>query len=218
MFDFVSLAKFLNTPVLSDVMDEEGFPDRAMLPFVRPLDESLVLIGRARTGLFAEVSEHQSEANAYEVEIALLDDLRADDVSVLACNGPTNRISPWGELLATASIARGSVGCVTDGLIRDIRQIRSLGFPMFHGGVSPIDSKGRAEMVQMDVPVVCAGVRVSPGDIIFGDADGVVAVPHEHAANIFKRALDKVQKEDRTRDELAEGKLLRDVFGAHGVL
>jgi hypothetical protein len=72
--------------------------------------------------------------NPYEVEIALVDDLKPGDVAVFACGGPTDRIAPWGELLSTAASYRGSVGCVTDGLVRDVRQIRTMNFPVFHGG------------------------------------------------------------------------------------
>ena len=121
----------LSAAVLSDVMDSLGLGQRAMKPFVRPLDDSKVLVGRARTGLYMpNYSLHQGE-NPYEVEIALVDDLHPGDVVVLACNGPTERIAPWGELLSTASVARGAAGCVTDGLVRDVRQIRAMGFPVF---------------------------------------------------------------------------------------
>jgi regulator of RNase E activity RraA len=94
-----------------------------MRPFVRPLDETLTLIGRARTGLYMPVYSVRSGENPYEVEIALVDDLKPGKVPVLACGGPTERIAPWGELLSTACIARSAAGCVTDGLVRDTRQI-----------------------------------------------------------------------------------------------
>ncbi len=71
-----------------------------------------------------------------------------------------------GELLTTASIARGPVGCITDGLIRDVRSIRALNFPVFHGGIGPLDTRGRAYMTEMDADVICGGVRVRSGDIV----------------------------------------------------
>ena len=100
----------LNAAVLSDVLDSLGLMRQAMKPFVRPLDDELQLIGRARTGLYMPVYEHRTGDNPYEVEIALVDDLKPNDVVVLACNGPTERIAPWGELLSTASMARGASG------------------------------------------------------------------------------------------------------------
>lgn len=208
----------LYAAVLSDVLDSLGYMNQAMRPFVRPLDESLVLFGRARTGLYAPVYHVAPGRNPYEHEIALVDNLQPNEVAVLACNGPTERIAPWGELLTTASRARKAAGCVTDGLVRDIRGIRRVGFPVFHGGIGPLDSKGRAEVVARDIPVECAGVRIESGDYVFGDADGVVVVPQAIAPRAFSEAMKKVEAEDVTRDELLAGRSLGEVFAKYGVL
>ncbi len=208
----------LSAAVLSDVMDALGLRNQAMQPFLRPLDETLVLAGRARTGLYMPAYEVREGENPYEVEIALVDDLKPGDVPVLACNGPTQRIAPWGELLSTAAQARGAAGCITDGLVRDVRQIREMRFPVFHGGIGPLDTKGRARMVQRDVPVECAGVKVRSGDILFGDVDGVVVIPQERAAEVLAKAKEKVAGEGRTRDELRQGRLLGEVFEKYRIL
>jgi regulator of RNase E activity RraA len=148
----------------------------------------------------------------------LVDDLQADDITVFACNGPTVRIAPWGELLTTASMMRGAVGCVTDGLVRDVRQIRELEFPVFHGGIGPLDSKGRGKMIARDVAIECAGVTVNSGDFIFGDVDGVVVIPRDIITQIIKAALVKIESENKTRDELKHGMLLAEVYEKYGVL
>ncbi|HEY7758637.1 MAG TPA: RraA family protein [Burkholderiales bacterium] len=215
--DLASL-RTLSAAVLSDVMDSLGLRDRAMRPFVRPLDESLVLVGRARTGLYMPVYQVREGENPYEVEIALVDDLKPGDVAVLACGGPTDRIAPWGELLSTASRARGAAGCVTDGLVRDVRQIREMGFPVFHGGIGPLDTKGRARMMERDIPVDCGGVHVRSGDIVFGDVDGVAIIPQERAAEVIARAQEKVRGEDDTRGELEQGRRLAEVFAKYRIL
>jgi 4-hydroxy-4-methyl-2-oxoglutarate aldolase len=208
----------LYTAVLSDVLDEMGYPHQAMRPFVRPLDESLSFAGRARTGLYTDTYSVLLGENPYELEIELVDDLKPGDVAVFACGGPTDRIAPWGELLTTAARARGAAACVTDGLVRDVRQIRNMRFPVFHGGIGPLDSKGRGRMIEMDRPVMCGGVRVSVGDTVFGDVDGVVVVPRAIADEAFAKARDKVASENRTRDELREGRLLAEVYAKYGVL
>ena len=218
MFDAAVFGDDLYSAVLSDVLDEFGLFNQAMRPFVRPLDDSLKLMGRARTGLFAGTYSVRDGENPYEVEIALLDDLNAGDVTVLACDGPTDRIAPWGELLTTASMARGGVGCVTDGLVRDVRHIRALNYPVFHGGIGPLDSRGRARMIERDTVVECGGVRVRSGDIVFGDADGVVVIPSEHSDEVIARARTKARSEGHTRDELKQGRLLREVYEKYGVL
>ena len=215
---FAELKRTLYTAVLSDVLDGLGRMDRAMRPFVRPLDDTSVIMGRARTGLWMNVFAVAEGENPYEREMALLDDLKPGDVAVFGCGGPTERVAPWGELLSTAATCRGAEGCVTDGLVRDVRQIRAMGFPVFHGGIGPLDSRGRAKMVAIDVPIECGGVRVEPGDIVFGDVDGVVVLPAAIADEAIARALTKVTAENRTRDELLAGRLLAEVYAKYGVL
>jgi 4-hydroxy-4-methyl-2-oxoglutarate aldolase len=207
----------LYAAVLSDVLDAQGYRHQVLPPAIRPLDDRLILCGRARTGLYRDVYHVQPGHNPYELEIALIDDLKPGDVAVLAC-GASGRIAPWGELLTTASIARGAAGCVTDGLVRDVSAIRKLEFPVFHGGIGPLDSKGRGEVCALDVPIECAGVTVNPGDLVVGDADGVVVVPQPIARATVQGALEKVAGEDRTRDELRRGALLAEVFKKYGVL
>jgi regulator of RNase E activity RraA len=207
----------LYTAVLSDVLDELGFRHQAMASSIRPLDEALVLAGYARTGLYREVYHVAPDENPYELEIALIDDLRPDEVAVLGCGGST-RIAPWGELLSTAACARGAAGCVTDGFVRDIRPIRTMGFPVHHGGIAPLDSKGRGKVAAIDVPIECGGVVVSPGDLVVGDADGVVVVPRALEEAALARAFDKVSGEDRTRQELAAGAKLKEVFERYRIL
>ena len=208
----------LSAAILSDVMDSLGLRDQAMRSFVRPLDDSSILVGRARTGLYMPVYQVRDGENPYEVEIALVDDLRPGEVVVLACDGPSERIAPWGELLSTASVARKSAGCVTDGLVRDVRQIREMGFPVFSGGIGPLDTKGRARMVERDIPVGCGGVQVSSGDIVFGDVDGVVVIPRAQEQLVLAKALQKVTGENRTRDALRTGEPLASVFKRFGIL
>jgi 4-hydroxy-4-methyl-2-oxoglutarate aldolase len=216
--DLAELKGRLYAAVLSDVLDELGHPDQAVKPFVRPLDEASVLCGFARTGLYMKRYHLPEGHNPYALEMDLIDSLKPGEIPVLACDGPTDRIAPWGELLTTASMVRGAAGCLTDGLVRDVRRIRELGFPVFHGGIGPLDTKGRAEMMAADEPVELGGARVAPGDFIFGDVDGVVIVPRAIAPEAIRRALAKIEAEDTTREELLAGNSLRSVFERHGVL
>jgi regulator of RNase E activity RraA len=194
-----------------------GLRHQAMQPHIRPLDLSLDMAGRARTGLYMPVYHVEPGLNPYELEIQLIDDLKPDEVVVLAC-GDGGRIAPWGELLTTACIARRAVGCVTDGLVRDVRQITELGFPVFHGGIGPLDSKGRGRVMEIEVPVICAGVLVRPQDVVVGDADGVVVIPRDSEAKVLALALDKVTGENNTRDALRQGESLASVFQRFGIL
>jgi regulator of RNase E activity RraA len=207
----------LFTAVLSDALDHVGLTDQALRPGVRPLDDSLKMCGRARTGLYAEAAFVEPGANPYELEITLVDDLRPGDVAVLSCGG-SQRIAPWGSLLSTATRARGAAGCVTDGFVRDTLEIRELRLPVFHGGIAPLDSKGRGQIVAIDVPVICGGVRIAAGDLVFGDADGVVVIPQAVEAEVLATAFDKINGERHSIRELRSGAYLRDVYAKYGVL
>ncbi len=209
--------KRLFASVLSDCLDAAGHRDQAMHARIRPLDESLVLCGRARTALYMDVYDAPPGENPYELEIRLLDDLKPDEVPVFAC-GASGRIAPWGELLSTAAWARGAAGVVMDGLTRDVLAIRAMKFPVFAGGIGPLDSKGRGKIMAIDLPVEVAGVRVVPGDLVFGDADGVVVVPRAVEEEVLAAALAKVAGENATREALARGEKLAEVFKRHGIL
>jgi regulator of RNase E activity RraA len=207
----------LYSGVISDVLDSLGNMRHALAPRIRPLDESLVMFGRARTAQYMPVYHVEPGHNPYELEIALIDSLRKDDVAVMACPGG-NRIAPWGELLTTASHARQAAGCVTDGLVRDVRLIREMRFPVFAGAIGPLDSKGRGEVRAIDVPVECGGTAIGPGDWIFGDVDGVVVIPGALSEKTAELALARALSENTVRSELAAGESLATVFARHGIL
>jgi len=207
----------LTTALLSDVLDGLGHRAQALPPRIRPLDDACVMAGRARTALFMDVYDVAPGENPYELEIALIDSLRPDEIPVFSCGG-TGRIAPWGELLTTASLARGAAGVVMDGLVRDIRAIRATGFPVFHGGIGPLDSKGRGKIMALDVPIECAGVRVCPGDLIFGDADGVIVIPQAIEEAALAAAFEKLRGEHSTLADLRAGQKLGEVYAKYGIL
>ncbi len=207
----------LYTAVLSDTLDTFGFHEQATHPSICPLDDTLVLCGRARTGLYMEIHHDDPAVNIYEKEIDLVDDLKPGDVAVFACSGNL-RIAPWGELSSTAAHTRGASGCVTDGLVRDVRSIRAMGFPVYSDGIGPLDTRHRGMMMEADVPARIGGVKVESGDVIFGDVDGLVVIPKEITKDVIAKAMEKVAAENMTRDELKEGMLLREVYEKYGVL
>ncbi len=203
--------------VVNDVLDSLDYRDQAMYSHIRPLDEDLVLFGPARTAQWMPVADVEEGENPYEGEIALVDDLNAGDVIVMACAGSMNFAS-WGELLSTAAAIRGAAGCVTDGLVRDVRVIREMKFPVFHGGIRPLESRRRGKIMAIDVPAEAGGVRTCRGDLVFGDVDGVVVIPSDVAKKVVELALEKVEAESVTRQELRKGLALMDVYEKYGVL
>jgi regulator of RNase E activity RraA len=207
----------LNSAVLSDALDDLGNFEHAMRPDIRPLDEQLKIVGLARTGMYQDVEACAPDHNPYAVEIELIDNIGPDEVLMLGC-GASGRIAPWGELLSTCAQVRGAAGCITDGLVRDTLQIKQMQFPVFHGGIAPLDSKGRGEMYVIDAPIDCGGVQIALGDLVCGDADGVVVVPRDMIEPTLALAFEKIAKEGATREDLRAGKSLAETFKKHGVL
>lgn len=212
---FKHIEAILYTAVLSDALDEIGIRDRVMREHLRPVAPDSVFAGWARTVLCMDV--HYIPEEPYALEIEAVDSILPGEVIVVG-TGASVRNAPWGELLSTAAMARGARGAVIDGLIRDVKKILQLGFPVFASGMKPVDSRGRGLVVDYNVPVECGGVIVAPGDLIVADFDGVVAVPSHVVHEVVRLATDKVSRENSSRAELMNGKYLRDVFDKFGVL
>lgn len=212
---FDMMRERLYAAVISDALDGIGLREQVLHHKIRPLLPETVVVGRAMPVQCVEVFEIPDEP--YQQEIAAVDSLKQDDVLVCSTNGST-RISFWGELLSTAAVARGARGAIIDGFIRDVRKIMRMRFPIFTTGISPVDSNGRGEVVEYNVPIECGGVKVNPGDVIFGDADGVVVIPQQEERKVIEAALEKVSGENKTREALQEGATLREVYDKYGIL
>jgi len=215
--DLTAIKTQLFTAVLSDCLDQVGVTAQALPSRIRPLDEASVMVGRARTAAFMEIFGAEPGENTYALEIALIDSLQPGEIPVFACGNPL-RVAPWGELLSTAAKVRGAAGALMDGCTRDTKAIRAMGYPVFHGGIEPLDTKGRARIMSLDVPIECAGVSVRPGDLIFGDADGVVVIPQQVEAEVLDLAFKKVSGERDSLRDLRAGHPLGEVFARYGIL
>ncbi len=205
----------LHTALLSDVLDALGHRVGVMDFRVRPLAGPAQVVGRAFTFVSSPIST--PEPVPYEQLLAGYRSMSPGDVVVLATNGET-RSGIWGELLSVAARARGAAGAVTDGLTRDVEPIERMDFPVFARGASPLDSAGRQAVEGFGRPVVCAGVEVHPGDIVFGDVMGVIVIPAELAGEAVGLAEKKHAGESRVRLELERGDDPAEVFDRHGIL
>lgn len=205
----------LYVAVVSDVLDALGLQEQAMSAQLRPIDPPMRVGGRAHTVLTADIYERPPEP--YRLEIESVDALTSGDVMV-ACTNGSERTCFWGELLSTAAMARGAAGCIIDGHTRDALRIVEMGFSVFCTGFRPVDSSSRSMVIDYRVPVRCGGVLVQPGDIVFGDYDGIVSIPRERLGEVVERALAKVEGENQSRAMLREGHTLRDVYDRFGVL
>jgi regulator of RNase E activity RraA len=186
-----------------------------MREYLRPVHSGCCFAGWARTITCVDSSEIPFAP--YQPEIDAVDSILRDEVVVVSTGHSTSN-APWGELLSTAAHARGARGAVVDGLVRDVRKIEALGFPVFATGMKPVDSMGRGIVTSVNEPAECGEVMVHPGDLIVADYDGVLVIPEAMALEVVKLAADKARREDLSRAELARGAYLQDVYRKFGVL
>ena len=212
---FAHLEAALYTAVISDALDDLGYRQQAMAEHLRPIGTDVKFAGWART--ISCMDTYHVPEDPYGTEIAAIDSILPGEVVVVSTGG-SKRNAPWGELLSTAAVARGARGAVVDGLVRDVRRIQELRFPLFAAGMKPVDSKGRGQVVAWNVPVECAGVLVSPRDLVFADLDGVITIPAAMVGEVVALATDKVSRENHSREELRNGAFLRNMYEKYGVL
>lgn len=200
----------------SDVMDEMGYRDQAVSPDARihPLCESSVSAGRAVTLLNAPDS---NEEEPYDLVIKCIDSMSQGTVLVTtAQTGLT--VGIMGELTATALRAKGCRGAIVNGYTRDVRKLTKMGYPTFAWGASPIDTTGRARVVEYNIPITIGGVTISPGDLVFADFDGIMVVPPAAERDVIAGVLERIGTENTVRKELAEGKQMSEVWSKYRVL
>jgi regulator of RNase E activity RraA len=205
----------LYSAVLADVLDGLGHRSSVLPADIRPLKPDWRLFGRAVTLSCVPVAEEPKKPFALELEC--IDAFRHGDVLVATTHGDRGS-ALWGELLSTAARARGCPGVVIDGMTRDAAKILAMDFPVFAAGFTPLDSKGRLDGISRGQPIRIGGCAIRPGDWVFGDIDGVVVVPDGLAEKAFQAALEKARGENQVREELANGRSVREVFAKYGIL
>jgi regulator of RNase E activity RraA len=202
---------------LSDILDEMNFLECAVSPhaMIKPLYPQAIAAGRARTALNAPMKTGRDDP--YKLAIELMDSMQAGEVAVVTSDKPIET-GIMGELSATAMRSRGVHGCLVDGYTRDARKIIKLQFPTFARGVSPIDTTDRVAVVEYDCRIIFGNRQVNPGQIVFADLDGIVFIPKEIEMEVIQEAATRVKVEQKVRQELGQGKNIRDVWDKYHVM
>jgi regulator of RNase E activity RraA len=220
---FGIVKKELFTCVVGDVMDKMRLQHQFLPPQLRPLHPDLVLIGRAMPVLSVDVCEEKITGSAnilmekpFGLMLEALDALRPNEVYVNTGSSPRNAL--WGELMSIRARKLGASGAVLNGFVRDTKAILKLGFPTFCFGSYGQDSAPRYKVVDFRVPVEIGTVRVRPGDLIFGDIDGVCVIPVEAETEAFTKALEKARGEKLVRKALEGGSSAVAAFQRHGIM
>jgi regulator of RNase E activity RraA len=217
------IGRELFTCVVGDVMDKMGLQHQFLPPQIQPLGRDMVVIGRAMPVISVDVFAERiaGTANAlmdkpFGLMLEALDDLRQNEIYVNTGSSPRNAL--WGELMSTRARRLGSRGAVLNGYIRDTKAILNMGFPTFGFGSYGQDSAPRFKVVDFRIPVEMGAVRIRPGDILFGDVDGVLSVPMEAETEVFTRALEKARGEKLVRKAIEGGSSAVDAFAKYGIM
>lgn len=222
--DLLKLAKQeLFTAVVGDVLDKLGFQKQFLPPYLRPLHDDMVVLGRAMTVLEADVFSERVEGSAnplmnqsFGLMFQALDDLKPNEVYI--CTGSSPTYALWGGLMSTRARHLSAAGAVLDGYSRDTQEVLKLGFPVFSRGRYAQDQGPRGKVIDYRVPLQLGQATVHPGDIVFGDVDGVLIVPKEVEREVFRLALEKVRGENKVRQALQKGMSTVEAFEKFGIM
>jgi 4-hydroxy-4-methyl-2-oxoglutarate aldolase len=202
----------LDTPVVSDVLDELGLPDQLLSAAVKPVDRSMRVAGPAFCIRGEGIDRDAPPPAAVEGSppgYEMFRHMYAGCVAVVDTGG--HQVGgPWGENTALSAVMRGCRGVVIDGGTRDAPQLAAMGFPAFVRWSTAVRVDGRWRHTGFEEPITLpgqtgAGVIVTPGDLVLADADGVAIVPQALAEEVVEAAEEVVRIEQRIRDELVAG-------------
>ena len=209
--------------VVGDILDTMGLLKQFLSPSIRPLRSDMVVAGRAmpvlETNCFA-ASEPMGQLPISRQPFGLLfhalDDLKAHEVYL--ATGCAPRFALWGGLMTTRAMHLKAAGAVLDGYSRDTPEVLQMGLPVFSYGGYAQDQGPRGKVVDYRVAVEINGVRIEPGDIVFGDLDGVLVIPRRAEEEAIRKALEKVGTENKVRDAIRNGMSTVDAFKTFGVM
>jgi regulator of RNase E activity RraA len=191
---------------VDQIVKERGFMSHDMRPRIPGQ-----IVGRAVTTLLrAAPPEQATAALSAKHSVAMIDNSKPGEVGIIVVENGLD-VAGLGGLMGTTAKVRGMAGIIIDGGVRDLAELRSLGLATYSRSVVPSSSVGRWASVANNVPVQCAGVRVSPGDIIVAGEDGVVRVPKDRAAEVLKRSQEIDERETKMVPMIRQHKTLTKV-------
>ena len=204
----------LYTPVVGDILDDLGFEHQFLPQPIQPMRESMKLAGRAMPVLMIDVYGKQKQPFGKLTQA--LDQLRPGEIYL--ASGGEMRCAYWGEILTATAKKRGALGAVINGFHRDTPMVLEQNWPVFSRGRFAQDSGVRTQVVDYRCAIEVGGVRVEPGDLVFGDLDGVVVVPQKVESEAIQRALEKARGEKLVRKEIEGGMSSTEAFRKYGIL
>ena len=211
---FALVERELYTPVVGDILDDLGFAHQFLPQPIQPMREDMKLAGRAMPVLMIDVYGKQKQPFGKLTEA--LDQLQPGEIYL--ASGGEMRCAYWGEILTATAKKRGARGAVVNGFHRDTPKVLEQNWPVFSRGRFAQDSAVRTQVIDYRCPIEVGQVRVEPGDLVFGDLDGVLVVPRRVEVEVIGRAIEKTRGEKLVRQEIENGMSSTEAFRKYGIL
>ncbi len=203
----------LYTPVVGDILDALGCYHQFLPREIQPMTTDMKVAGRAMPVLTCDVHGEQDPPFGKLTEA--LDQIEPGDVYI--CGGSMSS-ALWGEILTATARTRGGVGAVVHGPHRDTPQVLAQQWPVFSTGRFAQDSRVRTAVQNYRMALEIEGVWIEPGDLVFGDMDGVLIIPRKHEREVIEQSLTKAATENVVRAQIEAGMSSGEAFRRYGVL
>ena len=219
---FSIMKSTLYSSVIGDILDKLGYYHQFLPQRIQPLKDNMVVAGRAMTVLEADAFEVTSNGKNevmrknFGYMLEALDDLKENEIYI--CTGSSPSYALVGELMCTRMKVLKAAGAVVNGFHRDTKGILDLDFPCFSYGRYAQDQGPRGKVIDWRVPIEIEGVRINPGDIIFGDLDGVLCIPKEVEEQTIKLAYEKATGEKMVAEGIRNGLPAKESWDRYGIM
>lgn len=211
---FETIRKELYSSVIGDILDTLNCFQQFFPKPVKPLLRDMKVVGRAMPVLLADVCGHQQKPFGLLTEA--LDQLEGGEVYVGSL--PSEACACWGEILTATAKKRGAVGAVVNAPHRDTLTTLEQDWPVFSTGAFAQDSAPRMKVVDFRCTIGIGALVIQPGDLIFGDEDGVVVIPRQFEEEVLEKALEKARGEKLVRKAIEGGLTSTEAFKQFGIL
>jgi regulator of RNase E activity RraA len=219
---FQQMRDELFVAAVGDVLDTMGWQHQFLPAGIAPLEKSMRVVGRAMPVLEADVINDGSPSagplsgKPFGLMLEALDDLKPGEIYI--ATGASLRYALWGGLMSTRALHLKAAGAILDGYVRDADEIERLGFNVFCRGTYAQDQGVRGQVIDYRCTIEIDGVRIAPGDLLFGDREGVLVIPRAVEREAVAKALDKVRTENKVADAIRGGMSACAALATFGVM
>ncbi len=221
LFDIARSELF--TALVGDILDKLGHHHQFLAPDIKPVEKHMIVIGRAMPVLETDVFKESVTGSSnplmekpFGLMFEALDSLKANEVYI--CTGSSSPYALWGGLMSIRAMKLKAAGAVVNGYSRDTNEVERLNFPTFSKGTYAQDQGPRGKVMDYGIDIEINGIKISPGDIVYGDRDGVLIIPREIEKEAFEGAIEKARGEQLVKKALENGMSTVEAFEKFGIM